>query len=93
MVVRVGHLLVVVESRFNQSGRPRHEVNFVFHVEHSTALWPTEDTVSLEAAIEFHWAPRMGLESQNFKPAALYRWLTERACDSSDVDWISVCEA
>lgn len=48
--IRVGGLLLVSENSFVQNGKPRHEINLVFHVEHphshagtSHAATPGED--------------------------------------------------
>jgi len=63
--VRVGDLVFVHEHRFEQEGRPRHELNLVFHVELGAGQI---SITSREARIAFEWAPLAALEGMTFVP-------------------------
>lgn len=67
--VTVGALCIVAEQLFSQRGTPRHELSFVFHVEHSGE--PGHDVRSLEPGIRFEWLGVGELLSAGFLPKAL----------------------
>lgn len=75
---RVGPLLLVAEARFTQAGRPRHEINLVFHVEHRAGAWP-ERVPSLEPDIGFEWVAPDRLAQAGFVPADLRDFLARSA--------------
>jgi ADP-ribose pyrophosphatase YjhB (NUDIX family) len=85
--VRVGALQSVVEQRFVQRGRSRHELSLVFHVEldvnHAEDQPPALS--SREPKIAFEWVAAGTLSTQRFFPACiapalaagvLPRWIT-----------------
>jgi ADP-ribose pyrophosphatase YjhB (NUDIX family) len=75
--VRVGPLLLTSEHGFVQKGRPRHEVDLVFHVEQppdaSIASWP-----SLEPDIAFDWIPVGEIGVSDLRPRTISDWVLER---------------
>lgn len=89
--VRVGPFLLANEHTFTQQGKPRHEWNTVFHVEHSGGDWP-ETVTSLEPDLAFEWCEVAGLPETNFVPAPLLAWLLAGGPDAviapSDT-WVS----
>ncbi len=88
---RVGPLLLVAEARFTQAGRPRHEINLVFHVEHRTGAWP-ERVPSLEPDIRFEWVAPSLLADTGFVPADLRDFLA-RYPAALDADRLTSADA
>lgn len=82
--VTVGRALAVVELRFVQKSKARHEVSVVFHVEHDSSL----PVSSVEPGIEFHWVALASLDTASIRPALIQRWLIERSVDDPLV-WLS----
>ena len=74
--VKAGGLLFVSEGRFEQKGKPRHELNLVFHVEHPH--WP-DPAPSLEDDIDFVWAGPSELRELDLRPASIRSWLLDGA--------------
>ena len=89
--VSVGPFLLANEHLFTQLGKPRHEWNAVFHVEHSGGAWP-ETVTSLEADLAFEWCEVASLPEASFVPAPLLAWLLaggpDAVSDPSDM-WVS----
>ena len=85
-----GPLLAVAEHLFEQRGKPRHEVNAVFHVEH-LGIEEGEDVPSLEPGLEFRWVDLASLADIDLRPSALKAWLMAAAgsADAGGVEWIS----
>ena len=84
--VVVGDLLLTHEHIYARKSGPRHEVNLVFHVEHSgvrTSEAPTK-VVSKEPKIEFDWISLSELDKIELRPTTMRQWLAERS-----VKWIS----
>lgn len=77
VAVRVGELLCVTEGGFVQKGRPRHEVNLVFHVEHGSGN-PPAAFPSLEPDIAFDWVDASDIPDADLRPAALRDWVIAR---------------
>lgn len=78
--VVVGDLCIVAEQRFVQGGKPRHELNLVFHVElkdHDAAGVPPIPpgnhpvVTSREPEIAFDWLAMDALDSGGFLPQHL----------------------
>jgi 8-oxo-dGTP diphosphatase len=68
LVVTVGKLAVISEERFAQNGKPRHELNLVFHVELPEG---TNEVRSIEPEIAFEWLPPSELRAHRFLPESL----------------------
>lgn len=67
----------VSEERFEQGGRPRHEVNVVCHVALrgiGRSLTPPHFK-SLEPAIAFEWIDLASLPELDFRPRSIKAWL------------------
>lgn len=84
IVPEVGAMLAVIELRFNQRGRERHEVSTVFHVKHG----PIDDAQppsirSLESKIAFDWVPTLSLAQERFEPSVILPWLQQRHLPSA----------
>lgn len=79
LTVRVGVLCLVSEQRFVQNGKPRHELNLVFHVEQAAvvssqvtaAATPPPLITSLEPEITFEWLDSSMLGASGFLPSNL----------------------
>jgi len=92
--VRVGRFLVANEHMFTQRGKPRHEWNVVFHVEHAAGPWP-EIVPSLEDDLAFEWCDVAALPESGFVPAPLLAWILagRPEADTSTSDaWITYRE-
>lgn len=91
LTVEVGAFLLANEHIFTQRGKPRHEWNVVFHVEHEGGEWP-EKVPSLESELLFEWCDVAGLPEANFVPAPLLAWLLvggpDAISDPADT-WVS----
>lgn len=89
LVAKIGRLLLVSEHVFRQNGRLRHEVNLVFHVEHS--LSPSAPVVSREPKIAFDWVRRSDAERAGMRPASIARWVAALRTDPLPMEpiWIS----
>lgn len=77
LTVQVGLLIGVLELRFDQGGRERHEYTLVFHVEHRNLA--TAGIKSREPKIAFDWIPLADLEKADLRPAQLGSWIREMA--------------
>lgn len=84
----IGRLLLVAEERFQDGSRPRHEINLVFHVEHSGDLPPIQ---SLEPSIGFEWLSAETLHAADFRPTSIKAWLLGWGLKTppSGTDWQS----
>lgn len=96
MPITVVSPLLICEARFEQSGRPRHEFNVVFHVEHvqNAALGSDgvkQAAVSQEAKIEFIWADLASVPDLDLRPDPIKAWLVSGGETRSEnhVQWIS----
>ena len=51
---RIGACRLIAEQRFEQGGKPRHEINLVFHVEHLTCAGcdPSQDSGAIADYVE-----------------------------------------
>lgn len=74
LAVSVGPFLVGGEHLFTQQGKPRHEWNVVFHVEHARGPWP-EQVPSLEDHLTFEWVEPAALPEAGFVPQPMLAWL------------------
>ncbi|MCB9846160.1 MAG: NUDIX domain-containing protein [Phycisphaeraceae bacterium] len=83
--IEVGPLLLVHESRFTQNGKARHEVNLVFHVEHSQL---PEVVPSIESHIAFDWVPPTEIAGSRLLPEAIRPWLAE-CPQTREIHWLS----
>ena len=87
-----GRLVLVTEELFVQSGRARHELNLVFHVEHT----PLPAAVpSREPQIAFDWIPWREIGVSGMLPARIADWLAARdpaAIRDAPVEWLPALE-
>ncbi len=72
-----GPLLAVAEVRFHAHGKPHHEINLVFHVEHPPTSSPLH-IPSLEPEIAFDWLLPSQIPSLDLRPDILKSWLLSR---------------
>ncbi len=102
LAVRVRDCRLVCEARFEQGGKPRHEITAVFLVEHSdpagrhppTAAGSPAPVPSLEPKIGFDWIARERLAEADLRPRVMRDWLIGRVESGPDdgtdrPDWIS----
>ncbi|GAB4516724.1 MAG: hypothetical protein Tsb0013_21140 [Phycisphaerales bacterium] len=95
LLVRPGGLALIIEERFDQGARRRHEYNLVFHVEHlageDEAVVPTHrpptDVRSREPAIAFEWVALDDLERIDLRPVRIGDWL--RTHPTTRAPWLS----
>ncbi len=71
--IGAGEVLLVAEHLFVQRGKPKHEINMVFHVEHR--LEADKPVPSLESHIEFWWADLASLPEVDLRPEFMRAWL------------------
>ena len=71
--VRDGTIVMIAEHLYRQRGKPKHEINLVFHVEHS--LDALREVASLESHIEFWWAELASLPEIDLRPEFMRAWL------------------
>jgi len=92
MAIAVGAPLLIAEARFVQDGRPRHEMNLVFHVEHAAGGEPPASVPSREPDIAFDWTTQESLGDVDLRPAFLKGWLVEKELTEGGglVRWVSV---
>lgn len=106
--IRIGTCALVTEQRFIQKGKPRHEINLVFHVEQASLPDGTPlplgtsdlageglpEVPSLESHIEFVWIEAAALAEVDLKPLSVKAWLMSGGNDSSldRPGWISHTE-
>lgn len=91
--VRPTHCLLVLEHRFTQRGKPRHEVCVMFHVEHPQADEPPV-IESREPDIGFAWVEIDRLGEVDIRPEAIRAWLVKLASGTSETEiWISLSES
>jgi 8-oxo-dGTP pyrophosphatase MutT (NUDIX family) len=89
--LRVGPCLLVEEQRFLQRGKPRHELNVVFHVEHGFAAagdGPPPAVKPRESHIDFEWVHADRLDGIHLRPPVLAAWLRgviEQGAPAGDV--------
>lgn len=86
--ITVKNLLLACENHFRQRARNRHEILFVFHVEHRGATPPPENVVSREDGIAFHWIDIAALPDVDLRPDVLKAWLMT-AGPQTGAEWIS----
>ena len=76
---------LVCECRFEQGGHAHHELNIVFHVEHSRLPpHPSPSTAppavaSREPKIGFEWVDLASVVDRDFRPRAIKAWLASGA--------------
>jgi len=106
--VRVGPCCLITEQRFSQNGKPRHELNLVFHVEHArrddgTPLWqdnkagaaasaPIPQVPSREDHIEFIWVEGAAIAEVDVRPLTIRAWLMTGSGGLETPGWISHSE-
>lgn len=77
MPATAGPLLAVLEVRFTQKGKPKHELNLVFHVEREGG-GDASPILSLEPDIAFDWIPLSDLARADIRPDSVREWLERR---------------
>lgn len=88
--VLVGPLRAVVEARFVQSGRERHELGMVFHVEQVGDPPTTQPLVnSQEPKIAFAWMRRHQLSGADLRPRIVAEWLRDPSSLDVPIVWLS----
>lgn len=105
VTVPVGACLLVNESRFEQGGKARHEINLVFHVEPPHPPHPAggdspvfceapEPVRSLEEHIGFEWVDMAALSDTDLRPTVIRAWLVSGGDlgDTTRPGWISTHE-
>ena len=93
---RIGGFLLASEQLFTQKGKPRHEINLVFHVEHlstPTAALPGPGAglpavPSLEAEIGFEWVELAAVADLDVRPESARAWLAT-GCRVDGPPWVS----
>ncbi len=88
--VAVGSLITTFENRFIQRGKPRHELNLMFHVEHASA-WPRR-VESLESDIAFAWIAISALREANLRPNSIMGWLERFCAGEVPPTWVTMDE-
>lgn len=78
--VRVGAFVLATEQIFEQRGKPRHEVNLVFHVEPQRGGWP-DPFPSKEPKIAFEWVEAASLPESGLLPTTMLAWLMAGGCE------------
>ncbi|QYU67626.1 NUDIX domain-containing protein [Leptolyngbya sp. 15MV] len=73
--IRVGQLRAIAEIGFGRGKKAVHEINLVFHVEHSPTLTPTRPVRSREPDIGFTWISIRDLAKIDFRPGPLTEWV------------------
>lgn len=96
LAAKVGPLLLLTEERFEQRGRPRHELNLMFHVEHlhppdsddprepHTGVVPT-----LEEGIRFEWVDLAAIPDLDLVPPTAKAFLAAGGRVDGGVGWIA----
>lgn len=99
MEVRVGRCALACEVLFDQNGKPRHEIDLVFHVEHARRSGLTDQDVidqteSLEPNLAFEWVDLAAIPDLDVRPEVIRAWLASAgAVESEDrPPWISSVE-
>ena len=85
--VRVGEPVLFHECRFNQRGKPRHELSILFHVELRD---PDAPMASRESHIAFEWVKLDGPNDVDLRPAGIAAWL--RAPPARRSRWLTTDE-
>ncbi len=90
LLMKAGECLLVCEQMFTQNGKPRHEINLVFHVEpphnpphcsDDANMAPASDSdaprvvQSQEGHIEFEWVEQAALGDLDLRPEVIRAWL------------------
>lgn len=85
-------LCLVTEESFTQTGRARHELNLVFHVEHR--LSRNDPVVSLEPGIAFEWLSPDSITGADLRPKSVKGWLVANLSPDwpSGTDWIPMAQ-
>jgi 8-oxo-dGTP pyrophosphatase MutT (NUDIX family) len=89
--ITVGPLLLVTENHFEHGGKPHHELNLVFHVEHRpTPSSPDLDEIrSREPDIDFEWVDLAAIPERDLRPIAIKAWLLARDTPpAAGTDWL-----
>lgn len=81
----VGQPLAIAECLFEHGGRPRHEINLLFHVEHSG---PPPAIRAREAEIDFQWVNTSEIGAIDLRPARIRHWLVRGGPDLPGITWI-----
>lgn len=101
--VRIGACALVSEQLFVQNGKPKHEINLVFHVERARrpdgslllteALDPQSPPPtpldSLESYIDFVWVESPTLPDLDLRPLSMKAWLMGGNQGLDSPGWIS----
>lgn len=90
--VAAGRLLLVTEGSFATRKREHHEINLVFHVEHTQSAaspLPGEPPTvrSKEDGIAFAWVDHAAIVDLDVRPESIKAWLA--AGGSDGVEWVS----
>ncbi len=88
--ITIGPTLAIAELRFLQSGRERHELSVVFHVELKDELH-RPPIPSLEPKIAFDWVPTSSLATLDLRPKLLADWLQTHT-PAHALAWLSADE-
>jgi ADP-ribose pyrophosphatase YjhB (NUDIX family) len=100
LAIRVGACRLVTEGYFQTRGKPHHEFNLVFHVEHEGAEDALASVQSKEESIAFQWTDLAAVVDIDVRPLAIKAWLasggrTETAPDDrgggaeASMGWVS----
>lgn len=100
LAAKVGPLLLLTEERFEQRGRPRHELNLMFLVEHlhtpdpqPSATEPAEPHTgpvsTLEEGIRFEWVDLAAIPDLDLVPPTAKAFLAAGGRVEGTVGWIA----
>lgn len=90
--VAAGRLLLVTEGSFATRKRTHHEINLVFHVEHTgseanASVGEPPTVRSKEDGIRFAWVDHAAIVDLDVRPESIKAWLA--AGGSDGVEWVS----
>lgn len=92
----VGRLVLTMEQRFVQKGKPRHEITLMFHVEHLRAggrpVRSSTPVESLESKLVFDWWPIERIAEARILPRQLASWLIQFA-SGGGTNWLAIAES
>lgn len=97
LTVRAGRLLLIDEAAFTTKKTAHHEINLVFHVEHTgpkaKSSKPHPRIKSLESHIAFEWVELAAIPETDVRPLAAKAFLAAGAgltSPTSGPEWVSL---